>query len=247
MNIFDLINKIPTLNEISGSFGEWLAKVYAKTMPGVLVLHDILIDGKDGYTSQIDLILIDDKGIYVIEIKMFDEAEIYGNIRNSHWTYYKHGKKYEIYSPLKQNEKHVDYLKSFLQDFGDIPYFSIITMICNDFKISGESIENTVICNSLPAMQRAMCKVSENRPIVFDDSKKQILYDYIKSNQHTGKEARQAHKNNLISYKESLDEMKNNKICPYCKTDLVLREGKYGKFFGCSNYPKCKFTMKFDA
>ena len=175
---------------------------------------------------------------------MFDEAKIYGNIRNSHWTYYKHGKKYEIYSPLKQNEKHVDYLKSFLQDFGDIPYFSIITMICNDFKISGESIENTVICNSLPAMQRAMRKVSENRPIVFDDSKKQILYDYIKSNQHTGKEARQAHKNNFISYKESLDEMKNNKICPYCKTDLVLREGKYGKFFGCSNYPKCKFTMK---
>ena len=40
------------------------------------------------------------------------------------------------------------------------------------------------------------------------------------------------------------EEMKEQKICPYCKTDLVLRKGKYGEFYGCSNYPKCKYTMK---
>ena len=30
------------------------------------------------------------------------------------------------------------------------------------------------------------------------------------------------------------------KKCPECGSDLVLRKGKYGKFWGCSNYPKCK-------
>ena len=25
---------------------------------------------------------------------------------------------------------------------------------------------------------------------------------------------------------------------------LVERKGKYGKFIGCSNYPKCTFTIK---
>lgn len=33
------------------------------------------------------------------------------------------------------------------------------------------------------------------------------------------------------------------KVCPKCKEGkLVLRNGVYGAFFGCSNYPKCKFT-----
>ena len=30
--------------------------------------------------------------------------------------------------------------------------------------------------------------------------------------------------------------------CPRDKGELVERVGKYGKFLGCSNYPKCKFT-----
>lgn len=30
--------------------------------------------------------------------------------------------------------------------------------------------------------------------------------------------------------------------CPRCSGDIVVRSGKYGKFKGCSNYPKCKWT-----
>ena len=29
--------------------------------------------------------------------------------------------------------------------------------------------------------------------------------------------------------------------CPECESDLIIRKGKYGKFIGCSNYPKCNF------
>ena len=32
--------------------------------------------------------------------------------------------------------------------------------------------------------------------------------------------------------------------CPKCGGVLVERESKYGKFIGCSNYPKCKYTQK---
>jgi len=31
-------------------------------------------------------------------------------------------------------------------------------------------------------------------------------------------------------------------ICPLCSGLLTLRKGKFGKFFGCSNFPKCKYT-----
>lgn len=33
-------------------------------------------------------------------------------------------------------------------------------------------------------------------------------------------------------------------ICPECKSPLNKREGKYGSFYGCTNYPKCKYMSK---
>jgi len=31
-------------------------------------------------------------------------------------------------------------------------------------------------------------------------------------------------------------------ICPKCKGALARRYGKYGYFYGCSNFPGCRFT-----
>lgn len=31
-------------------------------------------------------------------------------------------------------------------------------------------------------------------------------------------------------------------VCPYCGGKLVLRRGSRGEFYGCSNYPRCRFT-----
>ncbi|OGK20080.1 DNA topoisomerase I [Candidatus Roizmanbacteria bacterium RIFCSPHIGHO2_02_FULL_37_13b] len=40
-------------------------------------------------------------------------------------------------------------------------------------------------------------------------------------------------------------EEKANEPCPKCGKDLVFRFSKYGKFYACSGYPKCKFTKPF--
>jgi ribonuclease HI len=32
------------------------------------------------------------------------------------------------------------------------------------------------------------------------------------------------------------------KRCPLCSSKLVVRKGRFGKFYGCSHYPQCKFT-----
>ncbi len=220
-----------------------MAKIFAEMTTDALVLRDVLIDGADGRTSQIDLILIGHRGVIVVEMKMFDNAKIYGDTKRSKWYYYKHGRKYEIYSPLMQNKKHVDYLKQLLKDFGDVPCFSIVTMVCEDFKISGDNPPNTIVCNSLPAMKRGLAMIVENNPIVFDDTKKQAIFEYIKKNQYSGKAARIEHKQRVIAYKESLEDMEKKKICPYCKTELVLRKGKNGEFYGCKNFPKCRYTL----
>ncbi|MBQ5754292.1 MAG: NERD domain-containing protein, partial [Oscillospiraceae bacterium] len=181
MGLMDLLQNIPTANELNGSFGEYLTKFYSKATTDALVLHDVLIDGADGHTSQIDLILIGHTGIYVVEVKSFTDATIYGDGYKSQWYYYLHGHKYTIYSPLRQNKKHVEYLKTFLQDFGDIPFFSVVVMLCKDFKISNidPDPENrtTMVCSSLPAMGRALRALSQNRPDVLDDAAKQAVFE----------------------------------------------------------------------
>lgn len=42
--------------------------------------------------------------------------------------------------------------------------------------------------------------------------------------------------------KENEEKIKDN-ICPKCGGNLVEKEGKYGKFIGCSNFPKCRFVL----
>lgn len=37
---------------------------------------------------------------------------------------------------------------------------------------------------------------------------------------------------------------KEEEKCPQCNEKLVEKKGKYGRFWGCSNYPNCKFTKK---
>jgi ssDNA-binding Zn-finger/Zn-ribbon topoisomerase 1 len=36
----------------------------------------------------------------------------------------------------------------------------------------------------------------------------------------------------------------SNTKCPKCNAKIVLREGKYGKFYGCSTFPKCNGIVK---
>lgn len=35
---------------------------------------------------------------------------------------------------------------------------------------------------------------------------------------------------------------KDDQICKWCGGKLVLRNGKNGEFYGCSNFPKCRYT-----
>lgn len=37
----------------------------------------------------------------------------------------------------------------------------------------------------------------------------------------------------------------NQGICPQCGYQLDIKHGKYGEFFGCSNYPHCRFTFSY--
>ncbi len=43
---------------------------------------------------------------------------------------------------------------------------------------------------------------------------------------------------------EKKEAEKTGETCPECGSDLVIRNGRYGKFTACSNYPACKYIKK---
>lgn len=247
MSLLDKLKKLPTLNELTGTVGEQLTKIMATIdIPDALVLQDVLIDGAKDQTTQIDLLLIGSKGIYVVEVKMYTGARVYGDCKKNTWYYYKGGQKYDLYSPYRQNQNHIKHLKEFLKDFGEVPCFSVLAILCEDYKISNLNDDpghpTTIVINGLLSLRKAIMKLSEGKTIVFTDDEKQKIHDYIRDNQHIGKDARQVHKENVIAIKKAKDEEALNNICPYCKSPLVLRNGKNGEFWGCSGYPKCRYT-----
>ena len=43
------------------------------------------------------------------------------------------------------------------------------------------------------------------------------------------------------SYTTSIFNNKIEEKCPDCNSNLVERDGKFGKFIGCGSYPRCKY------
>ena len=75
-------------------------------------------------------------------------------------------------------------------------------------------------------------------------------YAYMQS--QVDKEERQkeyeAKKREWARQKAEREEWKREHMsedkCPKCGSPMYLREGKYGKFYGCSRYPECNGTRK---
>ena len=105
-------------------------------------------------------------------------------------------------------------------------------------------IQLSIMLNGLLSLRKAINKLSAGRPSILSEEKRKEISDYIMQYQHVGKEARREHKENVKAITAEKEEVKRKNLCPYCKTPLVLRKGKYGDFYGCSNYPKCRYTGK---
>ena len=48
-----------------------------------------------------------------------------------------------------------------------------------------------------------------------------------------------------VERKEKTPLVLSDRICPTCKAKMVLRSGRYGKFYGCSRFPYCRGTRQY--
>lgn len=113
-----------------GPVGEYLTYKYLKSIPGSRkFLFNVYVPKEDGTTSEIDVLMIHETGIYVFESKNYS-GWIFGSEKNRTWTATLpqgkgRSKKVKFYNPIMQNKGHIKYLKSYLGN-ESIDYFSYI-------------------------------------------------------------------------------------------------------------------------
>ena len=101
------------------------------------------------------------------------------------------------------------------------------------------------VADELVKGERRACKrCSQVKPIEeFKDNRLKTGYGQIcqqckkKTNNSNSKRKRRAKKRSV--------KIQSDVHCPRCGSSMVLREGRYGKFYGCSSFPHCRGTKQY--
>lgn len=215
------------------------------------IFNDVILDtGKR--TTQIDHIVVSKYGVFAIETKNY-RGEIYGNDDQDYWkqiivtkvTYrrnpfktYTYVTKNQLYNPVKQSLAHVYVIKQKLTDWSWLPVVPIVVFCGNAYLKKVDSKYHVVYDNEL------IDTIQSYKTIYLSDSDIQEVINKLALLNLREVIDDDSHVLNVIAKEREKEEKLSKGICPRCGGDLVLRKGKYGNFYGCSNYPSCKYTIR---
>lgn len=215
--------------------GEFWVKLELRKLPKDknVVLNDIMIKDEKG-THQIDHLVISKFGIFVIEMKNY-YGLIKGKEFDNKWCQYLGKNKSYFINPIHQNFGHIKSLSNLLKL--DDKYFISIICFSNQAKVD---VKSSSIVTQVDYLKDEILKYEE---LLVDNDIKE-LSNIIISNNIEDKFLRKQHMKDVCIKINNNRDLENNMICPKCGSELVERNSKYGKFIGCSNYPKCKYIKK---
>lgn len=219
-----------------GFMGEFWVKKELKKLPKdkYIILNNIMIKSSKG-THQIDHIILSKFGIFVIEMKNY-YGIITGDEYKDKWTQHLGKHKYYFQNPIHQNYGHIKALEELLQ----IDNKKFISIICisnqANVKVKAKNVTQLDFLNKL---------IQSYNTEILDESLEKLKNE-IELNNIVDKNTRNEHIQNIKTTVKGIEEKVQNNICPKCGGYLVERNGKYGRFMGCSNFPKCKYINKFE-
>lgn len=227
------------LPKLKGRAGEKRVAVILDKLPKekYITINDLIIKDENG-SHQIDHLVVSIYGIFVIETKNY-KGIIYGNEFEDYWTQNIYGNRNKFKNPIHQNYGHFKTVETLLKDKYDIPVFPIVAFSSNS-KLRVKATKSTVLY--INEIKRHIETVSVEEKISVDDLKNILnILDSVKAS------GTQAKKEQIAEAKQKRQETEQKialGVCPRCGGNLIERNGKYGPFIGCSNFPKCKFTLK---
>ena len=221
--------------KIRGHIGEFLVKLELNKLPKkeYIILNDIMLENQNG-THQIDHIVISKYGIFVIEMKNY-YGMIVGDEYNSNWTQYLGKNRYQFKNPIHQNYGHVKVLQEILKLDNNI--FIPIVCFSNETTLRIKTKSIVVQLGKLLEIIKKFYKEQLDIDI-------NLIADKIEKLNIENNEKRKEHIKNIKEKIKSDNIKVDNMICPKCGNELILKNGKYGTFVGCSNYPNCRYIKK---
>ena len=249
-----------------GSQGEYLIWDSLQQFPGYKkFLFNCYLPKRNGESTEVDLILLHESGIYVFESKNYS-GWIFGTETQQYWTQslpgrYGQAHKVKFFNPILQNQAHLKWLGEYLGIdshffyscivFGDECTLKDITLTSGRHYVTNRSNLFAAISSHI---QLSITKLSPEQidslyaklfPLTQVDAEQRAQHiKEVKEIQHKQEVAAQAP---VASAQGSQDG-----ICPLCGGRLVLRTATRGanagnKFWGCSNFPKCRYIKNISS
>ncbi|MDX9917193.1 MAG: nuclease-related domain-containing protein [Gudongella sp.] len=207
---YQVVSKNTFLKTIldKGIYGEFLTFSYLEELSFYKrLMTNLYIPKKDGSTTEIDLVMLTQTGIYVFESKNYS-GWIFGDENSSYWMQtLKGGQKNRFFNPIIQNRGHIEALKAVLK-LDDITLFKsyiVFSERCEFKKMNVASASVKVLKRN--ALLRTIQEVVEDSPDKLTIDEVNQLYFKLVKYAIVDEITKTAHIESINSYKKS----QNNK------------------------------------
>lgn len=235
-----------------GKRGEMRVFSILSQLPDEYTILNDLVFRTDKGTTQIDHVVVSKYGVFAIETKNY-RGEIYGDDKRQEWTQlivtkvtyakkwwktYTYVTKNHFYNPVKQSLGHAFRIKELLTEF---PYAKIVPIVV----FTGDAVLENVDSKYHAIYEENLLEVINDYKTTYltNNDVQRVVSILVGNNVRETVNDRQ-HVKNLRTAARQVNATINSGVCPKCGGHLVLRNGKYGTFYGYSNYPKCRFTTQ---
>ena len=225
---------------IKGKIGEMSVAALLSFLPKskYVVLNDLMFK-IGGNTTQIDHIVVSIYGIFVIETKNY-KGWIFGNENGDYWTQNIWGKKYALYNPLYQNKRHISFLLrkfNMLEERCMYIFPVVVFLRASKLRLTGD-------CDCVLKLYELISYIHSFKHEIMTIDDCNYIASIFQENNVEDRSVRKTHKHNVKFAKRRHENKVMSGICPRCGGDLIKKAGRYGDFYGCSNYPLCKYSHK---
>lgn len=231
---------------------------------GMYVLHDVTLSYED-LKAQIDYVIVTKGYTYLVECKNLLGDITVDNQGQFMRSYEVKGKKIKegIYSPYTQAVRHKEILKKrwlskrnklqimlWEKSFENMWYKPLVVLSNSKCLLNTKYAPNDVKKNTIRVDQLVSYIKRDLERYDHDmySSKKnmvELAESFLKDNEEAEYyDIASRYQKDIESNKEKKVVGENVKVCPKCGGKLVERKGQYGEFYGCSNFPKCRYTLK---
>lgn len=222
-----------------GHYGEYLT-TYALEhgkLGDVFVLSNVIVPRSfdPSPTCEIDAVMLHEKGVFVFESKNYS-GWIFGSADQRNWTAtFNACEKEHFYNPVRQNRAHVKALSSYLGlDEGAFRSYIVFSERC-ELKDVPPNTPEYVICQRHRLLKVLRSHLERLDPVFDAEELGKLKVSMAVLAEGATESARSRH----VEYAQ---RYASGDVCPWCGSELVRRNGKYGPFMGCSAYPRCRFT-----